>query len=424
MNKKVYSLIGETVYESVLPNGLTVRVAEKKGFLKSQAMLAVNYGGADRRFSLDGTWHDTPAGVAHFLEHKMFDMPDGSNALAALSARGAQANAFTSADMTAYYFSCTDGFYDNLRSLISFVTTPYFTAESVQKEQGIIAQEIAMGADRPSTLLYYGLLECLYRSHPIRDKVTGSAESIAQITPETLYACHRAFYRPCNMVLCCVGDVDPERIGDIAAELTDPVLSEQPRSDYGEPEPPEVNAPRFSCTAAVSAPDFYFGCKLPCPADGTEAVRSRLIGSLAMDYLAGEASPFFTSLYAQGLLKRDFGFGLSSAAGTSFVLLGGETRDPESVLAALQAELERIRADGPDKARFERLRRSHCGTLLTGFDSFDYLARELAAGCFRGWLPHDAFETLETLTPDDAVSYLAAAFAPGRTALSLVEPQK
>ena len=188
-------------------------------------MFATCYGGADRRFRVNDTWTDTPAGVAHYLEHKLFDMPDGSDALLTLSENGADPNAFTSTNMTAYYFSCTDRFEDNLRTLLRFVSTPYFTDASVAKEQGIIAQEIRMGEDDPDRAVWRDLMRCLLARDGARDAVAGTVESIAQITPETLYTCHRAFYAPSNMVLCAVCQDTPERVAAIAAEILPPDLS-------------------------------------------------------------------------------------------------------------------------------------------------------------------------------------------------------
>ncbi|NLH00497.1 MAG: insulinase family protein, partial [Clostridiales bacterium] len=197
MHKKYFDRIAETLISEILPNGLSVNIVAKPQFSKSFAMFATNYGGADRRFKLAGQWIDTPAGVAHYLEHKMFDMPYG-NALNELSSRGASPNAFTSSAMTAYHFESTSEFEANLRTLLTFVSTPYFTEESVRKEQGIIGQEIRMVEDSPSYVIYNNLLRCLYSSNPVRDSVAGTVESIAEITHETLYHCHKVFYNPSN----------------------------------------------------------------------------------------------------------------------------------------------------------------------------------------------------------------------------------
>ena len=190
-----FANIGETLYTGTLENGLRIVVVPRPGFMKKYAFFAANYGGAVRNFSVDGRRVETPEGVAHFLEHEMFDMPWG-NALGVLSASGAQPNAYTSDFITAYHFECTDGFEKDLDTLLEFVSTPYFTAESVLKEQGIIGEEIGMAENDPGHAVYYGLMRCLYENCAVRDSVVGTVESIAQITPEILTDCHRAFYAP------------------------------------------------------------------------------------------------------------------------------------------------------------------------------------------------------------------------------------
>ena len=185
MQRYDYPAIGETLYCDTLRSGLRLQVVTKPGYARSHAMLAVNYGGADRRFLLKGKRRDTPMGVAHYLEHKMFAMPEG-DAMFTMAASGAQPNAFTSAWMTAYYFDTTEEFETNLRTLLRFVSTPYFPEESVEKERGIIGQEIAMTEDDPDFVSYTELLRSLYAHHPLRDPVVGTAESIQAITPKVL----------------------------------------------------------------------------------------------------------------------------------------------------------------------------------------------------------------------------------------------
>ena len=192
MEKTIYSRVGETLFHTRLENGLPIYVNVKPGFRKAFAFFATNYGGMDLRFQLDGTWQETPAGVAHFLEHKMFDTKEG-NALQDLAANGASPNAFTSSAITGYYFECTEQFEENLKTLLSFVSVPWFTPESVEKEQGIIGQEIQMIEDDPEWQVFIHLLSGLYEHHPIRFSVAGSRESISHITADTLYACHKAF---------------------------------------------------------------------------------------------------------------------------------------------------------------------------------------------------------------------------------------
>ena len=357
MNKHEYPNLGETLYEEVLPNGLSVLVAVKPGFRKNAAFFATRYGGADRRFKVNGEWIDTPAGVAHFLEHKMFDMPDGRNVLSDFAALGASPNAFTGTGHTAYYFTGSENFMENLRLLLTYVSTPYYTEESVAKEQGIIGQEICMGEDSPGYAGYFQLLSALYDHHPIRENIAGSVESIAQITPETLYHCHSVFYHPSNMVLCCVGDVDPEAVAAAAREILPDTPGEKPERDYGAPETLLPARMRAEKTMSVSAPQFLLGVKLPYPASGAARARQKLLAELAGECLFGKSSAFFNDLYAGGLLNGDCTVEYDSSAGTAMLVLGAQGRDPDAVAEAVHAAVSGVALRGLDKEALERCRR-------------------------------------------------------------------
>ena len=218
MTVKQYATWGETVVWETLPNGLTVAVVKRPGFSKRLAYFVTDFGSIHTDFRLEGQEYHVPAGIAHFLEHKMFELP-GRDVSAEFAALGANVNAFTSYDMTAYYFTCSDNFMESLALLLEFVSTPYFTEESVQREMGIIDQEIGMNADSPDSRVFEDLMERLYQNHPIRVPILGTSETIREITAETLHTCHRAFYTPGNMLLCGVGDVDPDEVKDIALEV-------------------------------------------------------------------------------------------------------------------------------------------------------------------------------------------------------------
>ncbi len=422
MQKHDYPNIGETLYSAELPNGLRLRVVPKPGYAACYAAFASNYGGADRRFTLGGKLIDTPAGVAHFLEHKMFDLPDGDDAMRLLSANGAEPNAFTSSDMTCYYFQCTDRFEDDLRLLLHFVSTPYFTPDTVRKEQGIIAQEILMGEDNPGMAIYYQLLRQLYAHHPMRDRVAGTVDSIAAITDKTLYDCHRAFYAPSNMVLCVEGDVDPEAIYNIALELLPQEKQPAPASDYGEPES-LLPAEQFrSREMAVSAPQFLIGAKLPPAVRGEPDLRQRLIAQLSLRLLVGGSSPFYSRLYSAGLLSRDFDYEADFAAGTGMVIIGGESRDPQQVLSELCAEIAGISAEGIGQARFERAKRASFGARLRGFEDFDNVCVSLAGAAFDGYDAFMAPSLLSSVTVSECVGFIRENLSPERLALSTITP--
>ena len=296
-----FERIGETMFHQVLDNGLNVFVFPKPEFQKKYAFFATNYGGMDLRFQLDGTWHDTPAGVAHYLEHKMFDTREG-NALQQLTANGASPNAFTSNAITGYYFESTEHFEENLRTLLSFVSVPYFTRESVEKERGIIGQEIGMIEDDPNWTVFVNLLGALYEHHPIRTSVAGTVESISHITEETLYACHKAFYDPANMVLCAAGDLDPQAVCRLAREVLPTQAGPIAEKDYGPEEPSRAARGLVEEHMAVSCPIFQLGCKGDAPVRGEAGLRQELLGDLACEVLLGTSTPLYARLYREGLV--------------------------------------------------------------------------------------------------------------------------
>ena len=423
METKAYPHIGETLYSETLPNGLRLRVIPKRGFRSRYAVLAVNYGGAHRRFTVDGQSVETPAGVAHFLEHKMFDLPEGDNAVDRLTANGADPNAFTADGITCYYFQCTERFEENLRLLLHFVSTPWFTEETVQKEQGIIGQEIRMCEDSPGSAVYEDLLGQLYAHHPIRERIVGTVESIAQITAETLYDCHKVFYAPCNMCLCVEGDVDPEEIARIACEELPAACGSVPEADFGEPEGPLPLERVHRRQMDVSAPQFLIGAKIaPAPA-GEEALRQRLVSSLALRQLVGASSDFYNKLYAEGLLNRDFDAEIEFTAGTGILLLGGESSDPEAVLRALEEELAKVSRQGLDPVRFERAKRASFGARLRGLEDFEGVCISLAESLFDGYCSLDATELLQGVTRAECEAFLRE-LSPERLALSIIEPRR
>ena len=247
MNKEEYPSIGEVRYTETLPNGLRLVVVPKEGVAASYAAFATEYGGAFRRFRTGQDWLDTPAGIAHYLEHKMFDMPEGNNALEILSANGADPNAFTSSGMTVYYFESTRNFQENLE-------------ESVEKEQGIIGQEIRQTEDSPGFEVYIQLMKLLYDHHPIRDAVAGTVESIREITPQVLYDCHRIFYHPSNMTLCVSGDVDPQEVRDIALKVLTPEPGTAPEPDFGPEDLAEPKEKRHSMAPSSLPPPGARNC--------------------------------------------------------------------------------------------------------------------------------------------------------------------
>ena len=424
MIKSDYPATGDTLYSCTAANGLRIRVMPKKGFSGFYAVFGTDYGGTYRRFRLNGKEYDTPAGVAHYLEHKMFDLPDGDSALNLLSQNGADPNAFTSSDVTCYYFHCTHRFEENLRMLLHFVSTPYFTDETVQKEQGIIGQEIHMGEDNPGTANYYQLLNLLYRNHPIRERVIGTVESIAEITADTLYECHAALYTPGNMVLCVAGDVDPERILSLAEEELPPEQKPIPEVLFGDAEDLLPAAQRAVLNMPVATTQFLIGSKL-CPAEkGLALFRQQLTASLALRLLTGPSSPFYNRLYESGLLNRSFDADADFSTGVGTVIIGGESRDPDAVLKALLDEVDRIGKAGLDPTLFERSRRAALGGALRAMEDFDDVCVSLALDEFDGFCYLDYPSVMASIEKAECEAFLAEALQPERLALSIVEAKK
>lgn len=421
MRKIEYQTIGETLYEEVLENGLRVFVFPKPDFGQCYAFFATRYGGMDTRFQLNGKWLDTPMGIAHYLEHKMFDTPEG-NALQTLSATGASPNAFTSTAITGYHFSCTDHFWENLRTLLSFVSVPYFTQESVEKEQGIIGQEIRMIEDNPDWQVFHLLLEALYKNHPVRNSVAGTVESIADITAQTLYDCHEAFYTPANMTLCVAGNVDPERVCAMAREILPQEKKEPIPRDCGADEPEAVCLRETGKTMAVSAPLMQLGIKGKAAGDGAAQLHQKILGELALEALVGASSPLYAKLYAQGLINSGFYCGYMDYPGCAFLVAGGESKDPEAVRDAILEEGARIGREGLDEALFQRLKKSAYGSYVRSLNSLENLCVEQARGYFSGqdpWTFPDIFASLERR---DAESFLRDWVCPEQTALTVIRP--
>lgn len=423
MTVKEYPRIGERVYHQVLENGLNVFVFPKPEHCKSYAFFATNYGGMDMRFRLAGQWHDTPAGVAHFLEHKMFDTEDG-NALQDLAANGASPNAFTGSAITGYYFESTEKFEENLRILLSFVSIPWFTQESVDKEQGIIGQEIRMIEDNPEWQVFTNMMSGLYQNHPIRTSVAGSVESISHITADTLYACHKAFYDPSNMALCVAGNVDPEQVCRIAREILPCKAGAEVERDYGLTEPEEVAAAKTQVRMEVSTPIFQIGYKGDPMPNGPQTLRVQLLGELTAQALVGPSSPLYAKLYEQGLINSQFDCGCELYPGCVFLYAGGESRDPEEVSRQLKQEARRLVKEGIDEGLWERLKKAAYGSRVRALNSFEHLCVGQAQSFFTGADALAFPEAFDTLTRQDARQLLERWVTDARTTMSVVRPKE
>ena len=417
-----YPALDEELYFQALPNGLQIAVVKKPGFSKKCAYLAANYGSIDTRYSLGGEVHVSPDGVAHYLEHKMFDLP-GRDVSAEFAELGANPNAFTAYSMTAYYFTCTLHFDRCLRLLLEFVSTPYFTKESVEKERGIIGQEIRMYEDNADSKVYEDLFSAMYRKHPVRVPIAGSEESIGNITAQTLYDCYRAFYHPGNMILTVVGDVDPEEVVRIARDFFPDGPGEMPVRDYGEAEAMVCRGRDSSRVMDVAMPTFQLGFKCPWPGKGPACVHQQIIGDLAAEALMGESSRLYLRLYREGLIDGSFSAGYEDLPGVALLSCGGDSRNPEAVRQAIWEEAERISREGIDEALFLRLKKSALGRRFRSLDSFDSLCFRICAAHFDEVQYLDFPAQYEAVTREQVEQFLRQTVGRDNCAMSVVLPR-
>ena len=422
MNPVRYPELDETLYRTVLENGLTVMVVPRKGFTKKMAYFVTDYGSIHTDFALEGKVYHAPAGVAHYLEHKMFDLPGNRDVSAEFAAMGAMTNAFTSYDMTAYYFSTTENFDDCLRLLLEFVSTPYFTEESVEKERGIIDQEIGMNEDAPDSVIFDKLMESLYAQHPIRVPILGTGETIRQITPETLYACHRAFYTPGNMLLCVVGDVEPQQVKAIALEMLGTEKKEVGVKIRPWEETMVRRVPETTASMEVAMPMFNLAFKAEPVGTGDAAIRMEMVADLAAEALFGESSELYLRLYEEGLIDSSFGGGFETIDGCAMLMCSGDSENPNAVRDAILAQAAKIAGEGLPEQDFQRMKRSAFGRRIRGLDSFDATCFRICAYHFSGF---DYFRFPEIYRSIEAVEirgFLNRVVKEERCSLSIINP--
>jgi predicted Zn-dependent peptidase len=407
MQKLEYAQVQEAIYREQLPNGLSVYVCPKAGFNKTYATFTTRYGSIDRSFRLSGGAQQTvPDGIAHFLEHKMFEQESGEDVFQQFALQGASANAFTSFTRTAYLFSCTDHVDANLTTLLDYVQSPYFTKENVEKEKGIIGQEIRMYDDAPDWRSYFGLIGAFYREHPVRIDIAGTVESIQEITKDTLYQCYETFYHPSNMLLFVVGNVDPEQIFAL-------VLENQAQKQFAKRAPIERFFPEESDTVAakrnvihlpVGIPKCLFGFKEKKAAlgkMGDAALKQELMTEIVFEALFGSGSELYQSLYDQGLIDESFSYDYTLEPGFAFSMIGGDTPDPDRLLQVMEEEIPKRVAQGISMDEFERIRKKKIGYALRALNSPEFIANQFTQYEF---LNSDLFQItplLESTTLDE-----------------------
>ncbi len=423
MEKVFYPAVDETLYKAKLSCGLQVAVLPRPGFTKKLCYLVTDFGAIHREFTADGVDFNVPAGVAHYLEHKLFDMP-GRDITGEFAALGAVPNAFTGYDMTAYYFSCTDFFPENLALLLEFVTTPYFTEESVAKEQGIIGQEIDMNEDSPENVLFEMLAGAMYEKHPLGTPILGTRESISQITPQVLTDCHRAFYQPENMYLCVVGDVNPEEVAAIAEEK----LKDLPRPKVSATriwdEPMTVREGLVTRSMEVALPMFQLGFKAEPLPDGEDGVRQEIVGDLAAEALFGESSPLYLRLYDAGLIDTSFGGGFETIEGMAMLCASGDSEDYMAVRDAILEQAKVLAQEGISDEDFLRMKRSALGRRIRGLDSFESTCFRLCAYHFSQFDYFEIPQVYRQVTKEDMQDFLKTVVTQERMCMAVITPKE
>lgn len=402
------------------PSGLTILLYPMQGFSSAYALFATKYGSVDTRFKTgsDADFADVPEGIAHFLEHKLFESEDG-DAFSLYAKTGASANAYTSFDRTAYLFSCSENFKESIDVLLSFVTNPYFTDETVKKEQGIIGQEIKMYDDNPDWRVFFNLLGALYHKNPVRVDIAGTVDSIAKIDAELLYRCYNTFYNLNNMVLAVAGNFDPETV----LEAADRILKkseavEIERGSFDEPE--TIRESRVEQNLPVAQPVFQVGFK---GKSGTEAenIHGQVMDEVLLEIIAGEASGLYRRLYDEGLINQTFGCEPMSSRDYSLAMLAGESRDPDKVFEEIKKEVEKITASGIAEKDFSRAKKAVYGRYIGMYGRVDALAGLMIATYFADDIPaYSLLDMVAGLTRDELESRLHVAFDVNKAAISIV----
>lgn len=415
--------LNESYFIGTHKSGLKIILIPRKGVSTYKAIFGTKCGSIDDNFRIEGEsdYTDVPDGIAHFLEHKLFESEE-LGAFERYAKTGASANAGTGFDKTCYYFNCTDNFYPSLEILLDFVQSPYFTKETVDKEQGIIGQEIKMYEDDPEWRVFFNLLSSMYEANPVRKDIAGTVESISHITAELLYRCYNAFYNPANMALAVIGDFEIEELSEFIDKR---IKTTEPKKISSRPvdEPEGVGRKYIEQRLPVSQPIFDLGYKENSPKTGRAAVRNTVLTNIILEMYFGAASDFYCKLYDEGLINSSFRAEYSTGRGFAFTEFAGESSNPEKVVTLIKKELEAAKNDGISEKLFSRAKKRLYGKAVSGFDSVNTVAWKAIYGELLN--EGDMFteiEELEKVTVDDVECRLKEYFDFNNSALSVILP--
>ncbi|MGD6816098.1 EF-P 5-aminopentanol modification-associated protein YfmH [Metabacillus sp. 113a] len=423
-----FKQLQEELYHEQMENGLNVYVLPKKGFNKTYATFTARYGSIDNEFVPLGQeeMKKVPDGIAHFLEHKLFEKEDG-DVFQQFSKQGASSNAFTSFTRTAYLFSSTADAETNLETLIDFVQEPYFTEQSVEKEKGIIGQEIDMYDDNPDWRLYFGLIQNMYEKHPVKIDIAGTVESISHITKDLLYECYHTFYHPSNMLLFVTGPVDPEQVlnqirenqnkksFDPPQEIKRPGLSES-KEVYKSSESLPMNVQSSKCLVGIKAKVTGFA--------GEELLKKELTANLILDVLFGKSSVQYQDMYSNGLIDDTFSYDYTEEETFGFGMIGGDTDRPEELSDQIKEILLKAKQEGIQKDRLDTAVKKRIGAFLRSVNSPEYIANQFTRYAFNDMNLFDVVPVLEQISKEDADGLLMEMADESQMTVFTVVPKK
>ena len=414
--------IKEKAYIEKLENGLTVIIIPKHNANKKYVIWGTNYGSNDSKFIVPGEKEPTevPKGVAHFLEHKMFEQESGINSLDTLTALGVEANAYTTNDHTAYLFECTENFYPALDELMDYVQHPYFTDENVEKEKGIIGQEIMMYDDYPEWKVYLNTLEAMYHEHPVKLDITGTIETISHIDKDILYKCYNTFYNPANMAMVICGDFEPEKLlEEIKKRLIEKKANGEIKRIYPE-EPESIVKEKVEQKMDVSEPLFTIGIKDKV-ATPKEKVKKHLAIEILLNVLIGKSSKLYQELYNKGMLFVTPGVDYEFSRDYAHILITGQSKYPEQVYDLFKNAVNELKENGIDLEEFERVKKMLYGSFIKEYDEPGDIARMFIADFFKGINSFEYLEEIATINEQYVEQMLKEVFVDNKMVLSVIK---
>ncbi len=413
------SVTGDKCLKINHKSGLTIYVSEMDGFSTTHALFATKYGSINTKFKTcrESDFCTVPEGIAHFLEHKLFENED-CDVFSLYAKTGANANAYTSFDRTCYLFSCSDNYKESLEILLSFVQSPYFTPESVQKELGIIGQEIRMTNDDPDWRVFFNMLRGLYHEHPVKIDIAGTEESISRITDTLLYRCYYTFYNLHNMVLSIAGNCKAEEILEIADKILKPCEDLQLESVFPD-EPMTIVTPETVEYAAVGTTIFCIGIKC-APKSGFSSTKAQIEGYIAIQVLSNASSELYRSMIEEKLINNVFSSEVFNGDGYYSIIFEGESSDPHAVKEKITEAIYKAKETGLDPELFEEVRRALYGEMIMNTNDVSAVANIMMNAHMSGGVPFETIELLSKMTIDDVNRFIREEINPELSTLSII----